>query len=260
MYNSPTDLPMLDAHAHIAPDVTAAQLRSLRSAQVFAMTRTLAEAAYALRRTDASVVWGVGVHPGRPDALESWDPRAFESHLESTWLVGEIGLDRRGDQNLQEKVLDELLSITSEGPWVLSIHSSGRQGAVLELLRRRPQRAAVLHWFTGSESQLEAALEVRCYFSINAAMSEDQISRIPIELVLPETDFPSSKRQTGATVPGDILSLERRLAGIHGLTPDEVRSLWYRNLGTLANQGGVGQKLSPNLQRHIETASGLHPQ
>ena len=66
---------------------------------------------------------------GDLDALESWDPRAFESHLESTWLVGEIGLDRRGDQRLQEKVLDELLSITSEGPWVLSIHSSGRQGA-----------------------------------------------------------------------------------------------------------------------------------
>ncbi len=57
-------LPRLDCHAHIAPDVTPAQVAALGGAIVFAVTRSPAEAAAAARRRDDTIIWGYGAHPG----------------------------------------------------------------------------------------------------------------------------------------------------------------------------------------------------
>src|SRR6185312_4122027 len=54
--------PRLDCHAHIAPDVTPAQIAALEGAFIFAMTRSPAEARFAARRHDGTVVWGYGAH------------------------------------------------------------------------------------------------------------------------------------------------------------------------------------------------------
>src|SRR5690349_879515 len=66
---SPSDLPPLDCHAHIAPDVTRSQIRALNGAIIFAMTRSPAEAGAAARRSDATILWGYGAHPGVPAAV-----------------------------------------------------------------------------------------------------------------------------------------------------------------------------------------------
>ena len=57
-------LPALDAHAHIAPDVTPTQIAALGQSVVFAMTRSLDEARKVKNRRDPALVWGIGVHPG----------------------------------------------------------------------------------------------------------------------------------------------------------------------------------------------------
>src|SRR5690606_16037122 len=67
-------LPALDAHAHIAPDVTPAQIAALGQSVVFAMTRSLHEARQVKNRRDSTLVWGIGVHPGVAAAREAWDP------------------------------------------------------------------------------------------------------------------------------------------------------------------------------------------
>ena len=51
------ELPRLDAHAHIAPDVTRSQLNELGRAHIFAMTRTLDEAEAVRTRDDEAVTW-----------------------------------------------------------------------------------------------------------------------------------------------------------------------------------------------------------
>ena len=89
-------LPALDAHAHIAPDVTPTQVAALGQSVVFAMTRSLDEARQVKNRRDSALVWGIGVHPGVAAAREAWDPEQFTDLLGSFALVGEIGLDRRG--------------------------------------------------------------------------------------------------------------------------------------------------------------------
>jgi len=92
----------LDCHAHIAPDVTSAQLTSLGEAHVFAMTRSFDEAAAVVTRYDPVLTWGLGVHPGVPAARAAYDSERFRSLLPRFALVGEMGLDL-----IEVLVLDE---------------------------------------------------------------------------------------------------------------------------------------------------------
>src|SRR6266536_773024 len=98
-------LPALDCHAHLAPDVTAAQLRTLGATVIFAVTRSLAEAATVSGRRDPQLLWGCGVHPGVRAALEGFDRSWFEWLTERFTLVGEVGMDARsGRRSLQREV------------------------------------------------------------------------------------------------------------------------------------------------------------
>jgi TatD DNase family protein len=239
----PDDLPPLDCHAHIAPDVTPAQIDALGGAVVFAVTRTPAEAAHACRRNDATLVWGTGVHPGVAAALSAFDPRRFRSTLRETCLIGEIGLDRRGDLERQRYVLSHILSAVQDQQVLLSLHSTGRTAALLDLLTDRPHPGAIFHWFLGSADELRHAVDLGAYFSVNAAMPDAILRAIPPDRMLPETDFPSSRRATGASKPGNTRKLETRLADLNDLSTRQIRQIFWRNLRVLATRAGVLDRL-----------------
>ena len=81
---------------------------------------------------------------------------------------------------------------------VISIHSLKSTSTVIEILRtykRQKSNKYIFHWFTGSMPQLEKAIELGCYFSINPGMLKTKsgmevIKAIPIDHVLLETDAP----------------------------------------------------------------------
>lgn len=188
-----TRLPILDAHAHIAPDVTRSQIAALGDAVVFAMTRSLQEAGQVKSRQDHSLIWGIGVHPAVAASRAAWDPELFKSLLGSFALVGEIGLDRRGGEwARQREILHEILTILRGEPVLASIHSSGAATEVVQHLREADLRHAILHWFNGDAGDVEQAIDMDAYFSVNAA-TEDQIRCLPSDRVLCETDFPARK-------------------------------------------------------------------
>jgi TatD DNase family protein len=241
-------LPPLDCHAHIAPDVTPRQVAGLEGAQVFAVTRTLAEAALVVGRRDLGLVWGLGVHPGDRAARLAFDVAAFAGLLDRFTLVGEIGLDRRGgDLARQKQILDEILTSVQGRPVLLSLHSTGAVDEVLEALTQRPSPGAILHWFTGNASQVGRAEALGCYFSVNAAMSDEQLARLPPDRMLPETDFPSSRRRTSAQRPGDLLAIETRLEVVWPQAEVSVRRQLYRNLRELAITSRAIERLPEQL-------------
>jgi TatD DNase family protein len=86
-----------------------------------------------------------------------------------------------------------------------------------------------------------------CYFSVNAAMSEDALARIPLERMLPETDFPAGKRRGGGNAPGDTLRLELKISRIHRESTETVRRRFYRNLRTIAISSGAIERLPDTL-------------
>lgn len=247
-------LPRLDCHAHIAPDVTPAQVTALGGAIVFAMTRSPGEAAAAARRRDETIVWGYGAHPGLKTSLAQVTTQRVRDATSDHLLVGEVGLDRATALGPQQTAFDAILEACTDRPVLLSIHSTGRTREVLAALTRRPHPGAILHWFNGTTDDVRQAVDLGCYFSVNAAMADERISGIPHDRLLPETDFPSSRRSTRASQPGDIDHLEQRLAALTGGSPHEIRSLWYRNLADLVHAADVKDRL-PERIRHLIDAS-----
>lgn len=248
MWPAEDPLPPLDCHAHVAPDVTPRQVAGLEGAQVFAVTRTLAEAALVAGRRDLGLVWGLGVHPGDRIARSAFDIATFAGLLDQFTLVGEIGLDRRGgDMARQQQILDEILTSLQGRPVLASLHSTGAVDEVLEVVTRSPSPGAILHWFTGDRSQIQRAATLGCYFSVNAAMSDEQLARLPPDRILPETDYPSSRRRTGARRPGDLQDLETRLDTVWPQAEVSVRRQFYRNLRELTISSRAIERLPEQL-------------
>jgi TatD DNase family protein len=249
------NLPSLDCHAHIAPDVTAAQVAALNGAIVFAMTRSPSEAAAAARRRDETILWGYGAHPGLKTTAVQVTEHRIRSALASHLIIGEIGLDRGSVIHPQLAAFDTILKTCTGHPALLSIHSTGRTREAVAALARHPHPGAILHWFNGTEQEICEAAKLGCYFSVNAAMSDERIGWMPPERLLPETDFPSSRRSTQARLPADIRHLEERMVRLSGETPERVRLMWYRNLARLARAAGVESRL-PDAIRKILRAAG----
>lgn len=229
-------LPPLDLHAHVDPTVTPAQLLTLGPAIVFAVTRTLDEAAQAAHRNDDRILWGVGAHPGRGDALDGFSAPVMAELVARLDFVGEVGLDRLERHPRALEVLHASLASAREHRKLCSVHSTGRHREVLEAVAA-DGRGVVLHWFTGTARQVQEAAAAGCYFSINAAMTDTQLTNLPPERLLPETDYPFT-RKAGSKSPGDIEVLERRCAQLLGKPHEEVRHMWYRNLRTAVLAAG----------------------
>lgn len=251
---SPSDLPPLDCHAHIAPDVTRFQIAGLQGALVFAMTRTPGEARAAARRSDPTLAWGFGAHPGLPDAISGLDDAALRAAVETHVVMGEIGLDRRGPAGPQRDALERILGASQGRPVLLSLHSTGRTRELLDVLRENPHPGAVLHWFNGTAEEISEAIALGCYFSVNNAMSDDRLAQIPSDRMLPETDFPASRKTIRASKPGDARALENRLAQRDGVSGTAVRHGFYRSLAGLTAAAGVRPRLPRGFQQALDRA------
>lgn len=251
---SPSDLPPLDCHAHIAPDVTRLQIAGLNGALVFAMTRTPGEARAAARRSDPTLAWGFGAHPGLPHAISRLDDAALGAAVETHVILGEIGLDRGGPAGPQRDALERILNASHGQPVLMSLHSTGRTREVLDVLRQNPHPGAVLHWFNGTADEISEAVALGCYFSVNNAMSDDRLAQIPPDRMLPETDFPASRSTIRASKPGDTRALEERLAQRDGVSTVAVRHGFYGNLAGLAAAAGVRPRLPQGFQEALARA------
>ena len=92
-------LPPIDAHAHIQTSVSARDVAGLR-AFVVAVTRERKEWESALCRNDPLAVWGIGVHPGLPAEVATFDQAACGDAVEGACFVGEVGLDGKSKADL----------------------------------------------------------------------------------------------------------------------------------------------------------------
>ena len=242
MTDAALDVPALDCHAHIAPDVTFAQMRALGHAHIMAVTRSLAEAEQVKHRHDERLTWGIGVHPGVAGARKTYEPSVFQRLLPHFGLIGEVGLDARGgDLPRQREIFRSILDLCADEPVLLSVHSSGATRQVIDMITERPHPGLILHWFLGSHDEIDAAFALGAYFSINSAMSVETLAALPMDRILPETDFPT--RKVAARRPGDTSDLEQRLAVAWKITPQAVRHRLWTNLRRVATRAEALDRL-----------------
>jgi TatD DNase family protein len=228
----------LDMHAHIDPGIAPSELDRL-GACVVAVTRSLAEYADVTRRHDRSVVWAMGCHPGLAQAVRSFSLDAFRAALSSTLVIGEVGLDGSAKVPLatQQAVFDDVMSALVETPRIVSVHSYRATSQVLNTIKRYRPKGVILHWWLGDEVETQAALDLGAYFSVNAAQVKKwrALKLVPKERLLFETDHPFGDRGgPEPRRPGNLSSVESRVADLLGISVEVVRQQTWRNLHRLS--------------------------
>lgn len=250
-----SSLPSLDLHAHIEASIDPRELAAL-NAVVFAVTRSLDEARTASHRNDPTMIWGVGCHPGLAGAQKAFSTAVFSELLDSTALVGEVGLDGKSRVPMATQVttLRSIFQVMKEKPRIATIHSNGACREVLELLAEAKLSGAVLHWWLGTPAETAEALRLGCYFSVNPAMLRhpNRLAAIPIDRMLTETDHPFGDRAEGSGHrPGLAMRVENAMAAFHSMSSSDVRLQLWRNLRSLVTETAVGGLLPSAVRGHL---------
>ena len=180
----------------------------------------------------------IGLHPELAVERERELP-LFESLLRETRYVGEVGLDfRRGpasSRDVQRRVFERILrACSSAGGKLLTIHSRGAEKEVIDLLAASSPGVAILHWFSGSATDLEYGVTAGAYFSVNHAMYDSAsgrriIIKIPRERLLTESDGPFVSVDHRPARPGDIGVLLKRIAELRGETETSLQNAIFTN-------------------------------
>jgi TatD DNase family protein len=255
---------MIDAHCHLADEAFAGDLEQVvERAKAAGMERAIvileagnrSEAAQAARLEAMwpEVRFAVGVHPHQAHQFADEPARAGRlardefMAMPRARAVGEIGLDYHYDfspRDVQREVFGAQLHVAEEIGRPVVIHTREADEDTIALLsRHRGSIRGVLHCFTGTAALAQAALDLGFYLSAagivtfpKASGLRDIFRTVPIDRLIAETDSPflapvpfRGKRNE----PAHVARVVEQLAGLHGITPEEMRARTTSNVHEL---------------------------
>ena len=241
---------LVDFHCHLDlyPDHAAAVERC-ESDGVFTLAVTTTPRAWPRNHELASATRHVraalGLHPQlvgeRAREIELW-----EELLPLTRYVGEVGLDAgprfyRSFETQKEIFARVLTLCAAAGNKIVTTHSVRATKAVLDMVEQYmpPQRGrVVLHWFTGTAKEAKRAVDLGCYFSVNAEMLVNEkraaiTKALPLDRILTETDGPFTKTSGHPSTPSDVWVAVEGLARLHGISVRDMSAAILNNLKDL---------------------------
>lgn len=244
---------LVDFHCHLDlyPDHEQA-VKDAESAGVFTLAVTTTPRAWPrnneLTQNTKYVRAALGLHPQLVAEFES-EIAIWDDYLSETRYIGEVGLDA-GPRfyksiDAQKRVFRHILMRCAEaGDKILSIHSVRTSKLVLDYIEEllpSGKGKVVLHWFTGSKKEIQRAVNLGCYFSINSTMLANErhlpmIMEIPIDRILTETDGPFTASLGRPSVPSDVSDAIDILARFHRKSSYEFSSIVRANLKKLLTQ------------------------
>lgn len=236
---------MIDFHCHLDlyPDPSRVVERCSRE-NTFVLSVTTTPSAFrgtlALARATQRIETALGLHPQL--AAERYrELELFDELVAQVAWVGEIGLDGAPEFSQtwarQLEVFRHVLSTcTREGGRVLSIHSRRAASEVLLQLHEFPNAGLpILHWFSGTKTELLQAIDLGCWFSVGLPMLQSKraqslVALMPRDRILTETDGPFVQNEHGPAYPWDTWEAEHALARVWRVSENEGRSTLQSNL------------------------------
>lgn len=180
-----------------------------------------------------------GLHPEIAQQ-KSGELALLLKQIEGVNAVGEVGVDGSSRYRSSFKLQCDIFRAVVErsqslGGRTLSIHSRQAVKEVLSELDRHPgYGTAVLHWFTGTTAELQAADSRGCWFSVGPAMFNSAsgraiATRLPRDRVVPESDGPFAKVGGKSVPPWSSETTTKLLAEAWSISLDESARLLADN-------------------------------
>ncbi|MDY0324804.1 MAG: Qat anti-phage system TatD family nuclease QatD [Candidatus Cloacimonadaceae bacterium] len=189
----------------------------------------------------------LGLHPEVADQKFN-ELDLLLSSIHKADFIGEVGIDGSSRYlktfEKQELIFDSTIrECEKAGGRIISIHSRGAASKILSIIRKYPSCGTpILHWFSGSITELKEAIEMRCYFSVNSLMlkskkGRDLASRIPSEMVLPESDGPFATLNGKPIMPWEAMDVCFVLSDIWNVSLQEAKVKVMENFDALLMAG-----------------------
>ena len=242
---------MIDFHAHLDlyPDPYAIVRKCIvRKLYVLAVTTTPSAWAgtSALTKGAPRIRTALGLHPQIAHERKS-ELALFEELLPRVRYVGEIGLDGspecRRHWHDQQRVFTRILRLCEQaGGRIMTLHSRRAATAVLDNLSAHPAAGTpILHWFSGTQKELQRATDLGCWFSVGPAMLSGErgrqlVSSMPRKRILTESDGPFARINGEAVWPGDVRLAVEILASLWSEHTDAVYHQLLDNLRHLTSK------------------------
>ena len=213
------------------------------------VTLDASRTAVVLARSRPGVYASVGVHPH--DAQDCSDAVLDElvrlSRAPEVRAWGETGLDFNrmySPREEQEKWFQRQLETAAERSLPMIFHERDSRGRFLELLKTcpPPPGAAVIHCFSGTESELKRYLDMGYYIGLTGILTVKErgeslrrlAPRIPPGQLLVETDAPyltpePERRRLRRNEPAFVRSVLLKLAEVRREDPEELARTVFAN-------------------------------
>ena len=243
---------LVDFHCHLDlyPDPVAAYAECDR-AGVLTLAVTTTPKAWPRNRELAAATRHVrpalGLHP-QLVAERSGELALWEEYLPQARYVGEVGLDAgprffRSFEKQQHVFERVLRACDQAGGKILTVHSVRAATTVLDMIEAHlptSRGRVVLHWFTGRATEARRAVNLGCYFSVNAEMLRKErlravVATLPMDRLLTETDGPFTLSDGRPTKPGDVATAVKELALLHRVEEDTLARAVQGNLRCLVS-------------------------
>lgn len=228
----------VDAHCHLDLFPRPAELvASIESAQVHTVAVT--NAPFVFQHTQKLCEHSHFVHPAlglHPELVATHGDQVDQlvTLLDQTRFVGEVGLDfvtpdrslRKRQTAIFVRVLDACSRFDDK---ILTVHSRRAARDVISAIGPAFPGKVILHWFSGSLSDVRKALNCGFWFSVNIAMTQSEngrtiIAEIPPDRLLTETDGPFVKPNGITQGPLDVPSVVLELARMWNVDECEAKA------------------------------------
>lgn len=213
---------------------------------VVGIDRNTSDRAVALAKRHSNLFASVGVHPHDAQSCTE-ETLAHLATLASDPKVvawGETGLDfnrMHSPRKDQERWLIRQLEVAETLDLPLIFHERDSQGRLLEILKARTCRSAVIHCFSGTEAELAQYLEMGFYIGVTGIVTVSKrgaplrkmVPSIPANRLLIETDAPyltpsPQRNQFRRNEPAFVREVLLKLADVRKEYPETLaEQVWF---------------------------------
>lgn len=186
-----------------------------------------------------NVYVALGIHPEIMHAKKDEIELMLE-YIRYASCIGEIGIDgspqNRRSMHMQTNVFESILFECKKfGGRVLSIHSRRASKNVLHIIEKvSSDSTPILHWFSGTQSEVQQASELGCWFSVNPQMlagrkGRSLVSIMPLDRILPETDGPFTTHKGESYMPWEANFVYKSIAEVKDIPIEDCIRQIERN-------------------------------